>query len=389
MLFLFSKPCRQPFLRRWRYWGVGSLLLCFACGEGATDAGTKARAVTTAAIASRTAIDELTLLGDVEGQVDVTVFPQLVERVGAVHVAEGDAVAVGDPLVTLEPDLISGELRQANAALAGAEATRDRLALDLARVRQLAAANASPQAQVEQLSAELRTADAQVNQLRATRQIAGSRRRRTVVRAPVAGQVADVRVSVGDQVSPQFPLCRVVDADSLKIKVHPVERDMARLDASMAVTVSALAAPETQVGGRIARVSPVVDPRSRTGSVEVAVAAGDHQLKPGMSARVAIALRRRDNVMMVPAEALSVTDETLENQTGVVFVARNGRAQAVEVAVGGRYGDWLEIRPRDAAETTAEASGAAAEEQAPLRVGEPVVVEGHHWLRDDMLIRAR
>lgn len=386
--------------RLWRGWEVA---LCaplaagmVGCAGSGNETESPARFVTVETAELRPAVDTLSLLGDVEGEVDVAVTAQLPEQIVAVHVAEGDQVEIGDPLVTLEPDLIAGELRQASAALAAAEAARDRLQSDLARVRTLAAGGASPQAQVDQLTTELQGAEAQVRQLRAARGLAGSRRNRSVVRAPVAGMIADLTAVAGEQPPLQLPLCRIVQVERLKVEVHPVERDVVRIARDMAVRVAPLADVDAAVDGAIVRVSPVVDPLSRTGMVEVAFEGDPQTLRPGMAARVSIELRRRSEVLMVPAEALLVTDETLDEKTGTVFVHRNGRAVSVPVVLGERYGAWLEVRAGNAgvdsgdpAETENGSPPADPSNGPTLRAGDEVVVEGTTWLRDGAPVRVR
>ena len=53
---------------------------------------------------------------------------------------------------------------------------------------------------------------------------------------------------------------------------------------------------ERVIHGRIARVSPVLDPATRTASMEVEIPNADNKLKPGMYARVALTVEEHKDV---------------------------------------------------------------------------------------------
>ena len=53
-----------------------------------------------------------------------------------------------------------------------------------------------------------------------------------------------------------------------------------------------------------ARVSPVLDPATRTAQIEVEIENSQFRLKPGMYARVNFTVEQRNNTLVVPANAL-------------------------------------------------------------------------------------
>lgn len=317
--------------------------------------------------------DRVSLLGEVHGEVEVRVFSPLVERIRTLHVREGQVVREGEPIVTLEADLQASGLEQAGAALAAAEAARDQLRSELERARRLAASGAIPNAQVETLAAQLRTAEAQVSQLAAARRSASEQRARTVVRAPVGGTIALLAVQEGDTILPSVPICSVVRADRVRVVVRATERDFVRIREGMTVEITPPALPEAAREGVVSRISPVIDPLTRTATIEITADNGDGRLRPGMIAQASIVLGRREGVTLVPARAVVMTPDTDTERTAFVFVVgedERGRrvARRRDVRLGARYGSAFEI-----------VEGIAA--------GDRVVVEGQHLLRDGTLIR--
>lgn len=316
------------------------------------------------------AVDRVELLGDVHGEQEVRVFAQVPERIRVLHVQEGDAIRAGDPIVTLEADLQSSGVMQAGAAVSAGEASRDQLQADIARVRRLVETGAVPPTQLEMLEAQLRTADAQVAQLRAVQRSAGEQRDRTIVRAPIDGVIALLSVQQGDMAAPQIPICAVVRAERVIVRARVTEQDYVRMRAGMTADIVPPALPDAARRGQVARISPVIDPLTRTASIEIEVDNEDGTLRPGMVAEAAIELSRRPNVVLAPARALVLSSRTDRDREAAVFVLTRDRRHVDRraVRVGRRYGTRVEI-------------------ERGLRGGEEVVISGQHLLRDGAEVR--
>ncbi|MDH4067119.1 MAG: efflux RND transporter periplasmic adaptor subunit, partial [Acidobacteriota bacterium] len=119
--------------------------------------------------------------------------------------------------------------------------------------------------------------------------------------------------------------------------------------------------------GRIARVAPVLDPSTRTASMEVEISNADNRLKPGMYARVELMIERREGVTLVPKAA--VVD--YEGRRGVWTTDENNKIRFLAVALGLENADNVEIlqglNPGDRIVTDGAAS---------LRAGDTVVLPG-------------
>ena len=346
------------------------------------------------------AIERLEILGDVHGDQEVRVFAQVPERIRVLHVQDGDTVRAGDPLVTLEADLQASGLMQAEAALGAAEAGREQLRADLARVGRLVREGALPRSQLEALEAQMRTSDAQVAQVRAARRTAGEQRSRTVVRAPIDGTVALLAVSQGDMVAPSVPICAVVQMDKVQVTLRVTEQDFVRIRAEMPVEIRPPALPEVVRIGRVRRVSPVLDPLTRTATVEVEVENEDRVLRPGMVAEAAIELSRRPNVILAPSRALVLSSRTDSDREAAIFVFERGAQRS-----DGRPTPAAVRRCRDAVPQRSDPCNREAgvahrravvlgrrydrlvEITSGLEGTEEVVVQGQHLLRDGASVR--
>lgn len=316
------------------------------------------------------AVDRVVILGDVHGEQEVRVFAQVPERIQVLHVREGQDVRAGDPIATLEGDLQASGLLQADAAVGVAEASRDQLQSELARVSRLVGEGAMPRSQLETLEAQLRTSEAQIAQLRAARRTAGQQRSRTVVRAPIDGTVALLSVQQGDMAAPTMPICAVVQMQRAKVTLRVTEQDYVRIREGMPVAIQPPALPEVTRTGSVARVSPVLDPLTRTATIEVTVDNADRVLRPGMVAHAAIELSRRPNVVLAPSRALVLSSRTDTDREAAVFVLDRaaGVAHRRIVRIGRRYDRRVEITEG-------------------LEGNEELVVQGQHLLREGAPVR--
>ena len=330
------------------------------------------RLVVTGRVVVDDAIERVTILGDLHGEREVRVFSSVPERIRVLHVQEGDTVGAGDPIVTLEAGLQSSSLQQASAAVNVTEAAHDQLVADLARARSLAASGALARQQLETLEAQVRTGEAQVEQSRAARRTAGEQRRRTIVRAPISGTIALLTVQQGDMVAPSLPLCSVVQAQNLELRLRVTEQDYVRISQGLSVEVRPPALPGLLRNGTVTRISPVIDPLTRTAMVDVALSNEDGRLRPGMVAEASIVLERHPDAVLVPSRALVLSSRTDTEREAEVFVfdREHGVAHRAHLTLGRRYGSNVAV-------------------EAGLEGGEEVVVQGQHLLRDGAAVRTR
>ena len=349
------------------------IVVLLGCGAEQEVESDPTRVVVTVRAERDTAVDRLVLLGDVHGRVEQPVVAELPEHIREVHVEEGDFVHAGDVLVTLDPSMLGADVAQASAAVRAAEAQRDQLRADIARVEPLVSANAVPRSQLDALRASLRGAEAQISQLSSGRRAASLRRAQTQIHAPVDGTVARLSAEAGALTAPGQPLCWIVDARTLDIEVPVVEQDFVRLRRGMSATVAPPSLPDVQRPGEVVALSPVLDPISRTGEVTVRVDNEDGRIRPGMVAEIDIELERRANVLLVPSRAVIMTTRTDQDRSAAMYVVRDGQARRIDVQLGRRY--------------AVEAGESLLEVIDGLEEGEAIVVQGQHLLRDGAPVR--
>jgi membrane fusion protein (multidrug efflux system) len=357
--------------------GLG-LLLSAAC-SGSADAGkSKPDDAVPVNVVAVQAVDiprEVEAVGTLGAQDETVVSAEVEARVSRLEADMGDHVAAGAPLVVLDAEKLRYRVEEQRAALAQARA---RLGADggqlpapeetpqvlsaaarrreaeqrLARARQLAERKLVSAEELERADTQLQTARAahdaalaearnllaEIEARQATLKGAGRELQDTVIRAPFAGVVAERLVSPGQFVRVQTPVMRVVRMHPLRLTAEIPERFAPAIRVGHGVTLRVDAYPDRPVEGRITRMSPDVNPRSRAFAIEGEVPNPDGSLKPGTFARVRIVTDRVDRTIAIPAAAVQT-----RYGRSVVFVVRDGKLAAAEVEVGDRLGPRVEI----------------------------------------------
>ncbi|QEL16075.1 efflux RND transporter periplasmic adaptor subunit [Limnoglobus roseus] len=145
---------------------------------------------------------------------------------------------------------------------------------------------------------------------------------------------------------------RLVLAHALKLRVMVPERHAAEVKIGQLAEVIADAVPGRAYVGKIVRINPTVDSTNRTFQVEIEVPNADGVLKCGGFAKADIQTRTDADVPTVPPEAI-VTFAGVNK----IFVVESGKAKAIEVQLGTREKDWVELIGQLPSAATAVTSG--------------------------------
>ncbi len=109
--------------------------------------------------------------------------------------------------------------------------------------------------------------------------------------APIGGVVTHLAVRDGDYVQTGAPIATVADLSRLWLDMEAYESQLPLLRWGQPVIFTVEAHPGETFEGRISFIEPMVDERTRTAAVRVAVDNADQRLKPGMFASAIVRTR--------------------------------------------------------------------------------------------------
>lgn len=167
----------------------------------------------------------------------------------------------------------------------------------------------------------------------------------TELRAPMDGTVLSRPIEVGSLVSPGSVGVVLGDTSSVKAAFGVPDAAVAHLRLGQSLQIRTDAIPGTDFPGRITRIAPAADMKSRLFEVELSVPNGQKQLRPGMIATVIIF----DAGSRVPVPVLPLTaivPSKTERQYAVFILETNGKehvARMRDVRLGDAVGSSITV----------------------------------------------
>jgi len=235
-------------------------------------------------------------------------------------------------------------VRQAQAVLEEARLTRERsirlMQQDLIARAQLDTAEANlkvAEGRYQDAVEEVRNRQAVIAQRRSELDLARQQLADTVLVSPIDGAVSLKQASVGEYLAAGAPVATLVRLHPLRLRVPVPEREGAGVRIGQAVKLS-VEGDSTAYGGRVVRLSPIVQEQNRTLMVEAEIPNERAVLRPGAFARAEIVTDAGRSVVTVPTTSIIVF-------AGVekVLIVREGKTIEVRVTTGRRLGEDVEI----------------------------------------------
>jgi len=182
---------------------------------------------------------------------------------------------------------------------------------------------------------------------------------RTKIRAPFAGIISDIKVSLQEYISAGRELFTLVDISRIKVQAKVLESEIGKMKVGYEAALRFSAYPGKTFKGHVEAVSPIINPEDRTCAVHIAVENPQEEIKPGMHAEVEIAADIYKDRLLVPQEAVLV-----RGGRKLVFAVEEGLAKWRYIEVGLENKDYAEVLDG-------------------VKEGEMVIVEGHFTLAHD------
>ena len=166
---------------------------------------------------------------------------------------------------------------------------------------------------------------------------------RMLVNSPIPGMVVlrmvwrgggQVEIQEGEEARPGMPIMQVVDPTAMLVRLKVNQADVHMLKVGQPARISLDAYPELEFQGRVEQVTPVgttsmLTTRVRNFVAIVSIKGSHPKLMPDLSAAVDVELERKENVLVVPRDAV-----VRENGTFSVRVLDGDRVRSRTVTLG-------------------------------------------------------
>jgi RND family efflux transporter MFP subunit len=286
-------------------------------------------------------IEEVPLTGTVVTLQASLVSTSVAGLVETVHIEEGDRIAKGAPLVTLDSELVRYEIARLEAASQQAAVELADARRRLNEAQALENRQSIAETEVASRRTAVRAAEASLAQRRAEKDFQTVRLERHEISAPFDGVVNRKLTEIGEWLEPGTALLELVNTDNLRIDYAAPQDIFAKLTTDTPIDIQPASDPEA-VAGKITGIVAVTDPQARSFIIH-AQHQGQTAMTPGMSARGLLRLTTDDEAVVIPRDGL-IRSPT--GRTTVWVLDRSGEAPVAreqKVRVRATFGESVAL----------------------------------------------
>jgi membrane fusion protein, multidrug efflux system len=283
--------------------------------------------------------------GRLEAVERVEIRSRVAGAIQEIHFREGALVKQGDLLILIDPSLYAADVARAEGQVAAAKARLVLTKSDFERGQQLSDSRTISQRDFDGRVNAYSEAEANLKAAEATLQTARLNLGYTEVRAPVAGRVGKLEITVGNLIAagPGTPvLTTLVSINPIYASFNADEQVVTRALKTLAdeSTPSEIGRIPVQMGtgtsegtpykGHMQLIDNQVDARSGTVRVRAVFDNADGRLMPGQFARLLMGQPKAEPALLISERAVG----TDQNKKFVMVVDKDSKAEYREVALG-------------------------------------------------------
>ncbi len=312
-------------------------------------------------------IKKVTGSGQVEPAVEVNISANVAGKILQMNTKEGNRVQKNQFLVALDSAQYKASVRRAESSVLTAIANEKKAESQLKRTRELFKQNLTSESDYEAALAAFEAAKGNRMQAEASLNEAEESLSKTRLHTPMAGIVTKVNKEVGEMaIGANFQedvLLVVSDLSVMEAVIEVDENDVINIEIGDSADVEVDAFPDTLFRGTVTEIanSAVIkglgtQEQVTNFEVTITITDADRRFRPGMSTTVDIYTDRREDIIRVPIQAVTVREKDRlekrqdiedppEEDTGeedvkdedmveVVFVVKDNQAVARQVDLG-------------------------------------------------------
>lgn len=267
--------------------------------------------------------ERIFITGNIVANEQVDLRPETSGKITQIYFREGSNVSQGQLLIKINDSELQAQLAKAK--------NRQQLAEQQEfRQRQLLQKEAVSQQDYDVVLAEL-------NSLKTETQLIQAQLQKTEIRAPFSGTIGLRAVSVGDYVTPNSIISKLVSINPAKIEFSIPERYSSLIQNNTKIIFTVVGTDKT-FEGTVFAIEPKIDQTTRTIQLKAISPNSNGLLLPGAFARIELSLNKIQNALMVPTQAI------IPEATGQkVFIVKDGKALPVTVEIGTRTESQIQI----------------------------------------------
>lgn len=283
-----------------------------------------------------------------------TLYAKVAGYLKTITVDKGDRVKEGDLIADIEVPEMLADIQKYKAEVEVADIDFKRLSESQKKLPDLVVPQTVDNAKgkLDVAKANLDRTQTLLNYARITAPFAG------IITKRVVDPGAFIPAATSGSAAQTAAIVTLTDLNRIRVQVAVPELESSLVATGQPVVLTVEGLPGRTFDGNIARISYSLDDQSKTMLAEIELPNPKLELRPGMYAIVKIGIERKEDAMLVPANALLV-----EKAGAFVFTIAENKAKKTPVKTG--FND-----------------GTNAEVTAGIKLDQPVILLGKRTLAD-------
>jgi len=262
--------------------------------------------------------ESVSAFGSLKAKDDVFLKSEMPGMVKAILFQEGQLVEKDTPLVQLDDAVLQAALKKSQAELLLSTQKFNRM-------QELVKTDLIAKQAFDEAKADVQGKESTVESNRAQVE-------KMLIKAPFDGTLGVKQVSVGDFVEVGRIIVEIADVSNLMVEYTVSDKNVTKISAGQKVFIHSDAIPDQTFEGQVTFISPTVDPKTRTITVQASLPNDDQTLSPGLSVTITQLLNTIENALTVPEQSLLAT---ISGQK--VFKIVDGKAVEATIKIGARF----------------------------------------------------
>ena len=274
----------------------------------------------------------LELQGDVMSKQNVLIYPEMAGTLYRVYVKEGQKVAKGQLLASIDDGGVGSQLAQMKTQAALAKTTFE-------RQKRLWEQNIGSEIQYLQAKSTYESQESAVKQMQ-------SQLAKSTIRAPFSGIIDDVIKDQGTVVSPGpgSEVFRIVNLSNMYVEVEVPESHLPNVSPGKNVEVFFPGLGDS-VSTKVRSTGNFINPANRSFTAEIGLPSKGGTIKPNLTAKVMINDYTNESAILIPQ---SIVSENAQGQQYVYLVSADSSAtesiaKKAIITTGKTQGDYVEV----------------------------------------------
>lgn len=289
--------------------------------------------------------DEIESIGEIEPYQKVVIYSEVTGQVEKLNVKEGDYVKKGDFIAQIDYKKRKIDYENIEKQLKAQKINLENVKKDYDRFLNLYKEGVISEKKLDDIKTNYDVLSQQVEALEKQFELAKIRLNEAFIYSPIDGFIAEKFIDEGELITESsmmrsVPIVSIVDISRVKVKLPVSENEIGKVKKGQNVLIKIDAYPEKNFVGKVSKIYPVFDEKTRTLPVEVIVENDKFLIKPNMFCKGIIITGERkaivaplDSIMKLPASG-----------NYYCFKVKNGVAERVYVKIGKIFENYVEIK---------------------------------------------